>query len=79
MGAGRTETARLIFGADHRKSGVIKVNGKEINIKDTSDAVNAGIGYLSEDRKRYGLALGLSVSDNSVLANLENFSKGLIF
>ena len=78
MGAGRTETARLIFGADHRKSGVIKVNGKEINIKDTSDAVNAGIGYLSEDRKRYGLALGLSVSDNSVLANLENFSKGII-
>ena len=78
MGAGRTETARLIFGADHRKSGVIKVNGKEINIKDTSDAVNAGIGYLSEDRKRFGLATGLSVSENSVLAHLEDFQSGLL-
>ena len=78
MGAGRTETARLLFGADPRHGGTIKINGKEIDIKTTSDAVKAGIGYLSEDRKRFGLALGLSVSDNAVLANLEDFTKSII-
>lgn len=78
MGAGRTETARLLFGADIKHSGNIKVKGKEVNIKTTTDAVKAGIGYLSEDRKRFGLATGLSVADNAVLANLENFSKSII-
>lgn len=76
MGAGRTETARLLFGADKKKSGQISVKGKVIEIKNTHDAVSAGIGYLSEDRKRYGLATGLSVADNSVLANLEDFTSG---
>lgn len=74
MGAGRTETARALFGADPKTSGTIKVKGKEVPILSPTDAVNAGIGYLSEDRKRYGLALGLSVAENSVLANLELFS-----
>ena len=53
MGAGRTEVARLIFGADPMDSGKIYIHGKEVSIKSTKDAVNAGIGYLSEDRKRY--------------------------
>ncbi len=74
MGAGRTETARLIFGADPMTSGEIYINGQKVEIKSPYDAVNHGIGYLSEDRKRYGLALGLSVSDNSVLSSLEKFS-----
>jgi len=79
MGAGRTETARLIFGADPIASGEIFINGTKVEIKSPYDAVNSGIGYLSEDRKRYGLALGLSVSKNSVLANLEDFTSfGLI-
>lgn len=52
MGAGRTETARLIFGADPRDGGVIRKNGTELHIKTPEDAVKAGIGYLSEDRKR---------------------------
>lgn len=78
MGAGRTETARLLFGADHKYSGTIKVKGKEVSIKSTADAVKAGIGYLSEDRKRFGLATGLSVAENAVLANLENFTKSII-
>ena len=77
MGAGRTETMRLICGADKRDSGVIKVNGKEVAIKTPKDAVQAGIGYLSEDRKRYGLCLGLSVADNTVMASLGNVSAGL--
>lgn len=78
MGAGRTETARLLFGADPKHAGTIKVNGKEVSIKSTTDAVKAGIGYLSEDRKRFGLATGLSVAENAVLANLENFTKSII-
>ena len=77
MGAGRTETMRAIFAADPRVSGEIFLNGKKIEINAPSDAVNHGIGYLSEDRKRYGLALGLSVRDNSVMAALENYMKGL--
>ena len=77
MGAGRTETMRLICGADKRDSGVIKVNGKEVNIRTPKDAVQAGIGYLSEDRKRYGLCLGLSVADNTVMASLDSLSNGL--
>lgn len=76
MGAGRTETARLIFGADPMKSGEVYKNGKLVSIKSPQDAVEAGIGYLSEDRKRFGLAVGLSVADNTVLADLEHFSKG---
>ena len=75
MGAGRTETARLIAGADPKISGDIYRNGKLVQIKSPEDAVKAGIGYLSEDRKRFGLAVGLSISDNIVLADLENFSK----
>ncbi len=75
MGAGRTETARLIFGADPMASGEIRVNGKKVCITSPNDAVNCSIGYLSEDRKRYGLATGLSVIENSILANLTDFVK----
>lgn len=75
MGAGRTKTARLIFGADPIESGDIYKNGNKLKIKAPVDAVRAGIGYLSEDRKRYGLAVGLSVSDNTVLADLESFTR----
>ena len=76
MGAGRTETARLLFGADPLDSGTIKIKGKTVRIKRPIDAVNAGIGYLSENRKQLGLCLGLSVSDNTVLPSLENFTGG---
>ena len=74
MGAGRTEVARLICGADPLSGGEIFVNGKKASIKSPSDAVNHGIGYLSEDRKRYGLCLGLSVADNVALPNLDEFT-----
>jgi ribose transport system ATP-binding protein len=75
MGAGRTETMRLIFGADPMQSGDIIVKGKKLFIKNPSDAVRSGIGYLSEDRKRYGLALNMSVKANTVMASLEKFLK----
>lgn len=74
MGAGRTETARAIFGADKFEDGKIYVNGKRVYIKSPVDAIKNGIGYLSEDRKRYGLALGLSVSDNIMMGNYNKFS-----
>ena len=51
MGAGRTETARAIFGADPKESGDIYINGKKVTINNPQDAVKCGIGYLSEDRK----------------------------
>lgn len=74
MGAGRTEVARLIYGADRRDSGTVKINGREVDIKSPREAVKNGICYLSEDRKRYGLMLDKSVADNSVIASLESFS-----
>ena len=74
MGAGRTELARLVFGADWRKHGRILKNGKEIQIRTPHDAVKNGIGYISEDRKTLGLALQLSVADNIALPNWEKFT-----
>ncbi|NBC29805.1 MAG: ATP-binding cassette domain-containing protein [Spirochaetes bacterium] len=76
MGAGRTETARAVFGADPIESGTIEVNGKPVRIESPSDAVAEGIGYLSEDRKRFGLALNLTVKDNIVLTTYDRFMKG---
>lgn len=74
MGAGRTETARLICGADHKDAGEILINGKPVEIHNPQDAVKCGIGYLSEDRKRFGLCLGLSISENIALPSLEKIS-----
>ena len=78
MGAGRTETARAIFGADKFESGKIFVEGKEVSIKSPVDAIKSGIGYLSEDRKRYGLALGLPVFGNMMMGNYDKFSNMLM-
>ena len=70
MGAGRTEVARAIFGADKAQSGEIMVRGTKATIKTPADAVALGIGYLSEDRKRFGLATGMDVESNIVMATL---------
>lgn len=77
MGAGRTETARAIFGADEIQSGVIKVNGRPVQITNPMSAVAHGIGYLSEDRKRYGLATGLSVTENALMSSYDRYESGL--
>ena len=77
MGAGRTEVARLIFGADKKDSGKIFINGKEVAINTPQDAVAQGIGYLSEDRKRYGLIVDKSVEENTVISSLNDFVKGI--
>lgn len=76
MGAGRTETARAIFGADPKESGDIYINGEKVEINSPQDAVKHGIGYLSEDRKRYGVVVGKTLAENSTLASLEEFVKG---
>ena len=77
MGAGRTETARALFGADPKDSGDIYINGQKVDIKSPQDAVKYGIGYLSEDRKRYGVVVGKTVAENTTMATMEKFMKGL--
>ncbi len=75
MGAGRTEMARAIFGADIKDHGTITRNGRTVSIRSPKDAVAEGISYLSEDRKRYGLLLGKSIAENSSLATLDKYIK----
>ncbi len=74
MGAGRTEVARAIFGADPIDSGEIYVNGQRVHIRSPKDAVAHGIGYLSEDRKRFGLSTKMDVETNVVLAAFGRFT-----
>ena len=74
MGAGRTEMARSLFGAYHKSSGQIKISGKEVQIKCPKDAISAGIAYLTEDRKKYGLFLGLSIRENIISASYHDFA-----
>jgi ribose transport system ATP-binding protein len=73
MGAGRTEVARAIFGADPLDSGEVYVYGKKAQIKDPHDAVKLGIGYLSEDRKRFGVLIGMDVKTNVAIASFKKF------
>lgn len=75
MGAGRTEVARAVFGADPFDAGEIFIKGQRVHIKTPADAVRHGIGYLSEDRKRYGLMLIKSVAENTALASLDRYIK----
>lgn len=77
MGAGRTETARAIFGADPKESGDIYINGEKVTINSPEDAVRCGIGYLSEDRKRYGIVVQKTVAENSTMATMEKYMKGI--
>lgn len=79
VGAGRTETVRLLFGADQADSGDIELDGKKLILRKPSDAIEAGICLLTEDRKDQGLVLGQSIRDNFGLPNLKKFSnKGWI-
>jgi ribose transport system ATP-binding protein len=71
VGSGRTEVARLIFGADRRDGGEIFRNGRKISIRSPLDAVAAGIGLVPEDRKGQGVILGLSIRVNATMARLK--------
>ena len=68
LGSGRTETARLLFGADRLDAGSIDVNGRQVKLANPRDAIAQGIGYCSEDRKHEGAILPLSVRENVILA-----------
>ncbi|WP_347321230.1 sugar ABC transporter ATP-binding protein [Rossellomorea sp. RS05] len=79
MGAGRTEIMRTIFGLDGRYEGDILVAGKNVTVKNPNQAVELGLGFITEDRKEEGLILDFSIKDNIVLPSLFSFTKnGLI-
>jgi ABC-type sugar transport system ATPase subunit len=75
VGSGRTETARLIFGADRRDGGTVALDGRELRIESPRDAIRAGIALLTEDRKGQGLILAHPVRDNFALPNLGLWSR----
>lgn len=77
MGAGRTELAKTIFGEYKKSAGEIYVGGKKVKINCTRDAIDNGICYLPEDRKKEGLVLGLSVGQNITLANIKKYENSL--
>ncbi|MCA0273974.1 MAG: sugar ABC transporter ATP-binding protein [Proteobacteria bacterium] len=79
MGAGRTEVARAVFGADPIDRGTIHVRGQERRIATPADAVAEGIAYLSEDRKHFGLVTGMSVRDNITMASWYRYISGRFF
>jgi ribose transport system ATP-binding protein len=75
MGAGRSELARAIFGADPVDSGDVIMNGHKLSLKSPSDAIKAGIAYLSENRKEEGLAVKMLLSENITMANVQEVSR----
>ncbi|OFI01506.1 ribose import ATP-binding protein RbsA [Clostridium acetireducens DSM 10703] len=77
MGSGRTETAKVIFGEYKKDSGNIFIEGEKVSINSPKDAIEKGIAYLSEDRKKEGLVLGMSVKENMTLCNLKKYEKAV--
>lgn len=75
LGAGRTETARLVFGADTPDAGTLAFGGQPVTFKGPADAIAAGIGYCSEDRKAEGIVPGMSVQENLTLALLPRLAR----
>ncbi len=73
VGAGRSEIARAIAGADIPQSGTIRVGSRPVRIGSPSDGIEAGIAFITEDRKSQGLVLGMPVRENITLAHLEDF------
>jgi len=79
MGAGRTEIMQSIFGNLSRESGKIFIDGQEVSIKNPRQAIAAGIGFVTEDRKTEGLLLEKSIAENIEIANLKKVSdKGVL-
>lgn len=75
MGAGRTEMMRAVFGAYYKSSGTVKVKGREVRIRNPQEAICAGIAYLTEDRKKDGLFLGLSIKENIISSSYDAFTR----
>jgi inositol transport system ATP-binding protein len=79
VGAGRTELARAIFGADRLASGHIEVDGRPVTIRSPRDAIRHGIGLVPEDRKQQALFLQLAVRSNFSVASLDRFIRCGVF
>ena len=79
VGAGRTELMETLFGLRRKSSGEIFIDGEKVEIRSPSDAINTGIGFLTEDRRLNGIIPVLSVQMNIILANIKNYSKLKIF
>ncbi|WP_368869399.1 ribose ABC transporter ATP-binding protein RbsA [Proteus terrae] len=77
MGAGRTELMKIIYGALPKTNGTVELDGKPCQIKKPAEGLEQGIVYISEDRKRDGLVLGMSVKENMSLTALRYFSRGM--
>lgn len=79
MGAGRTEVAKVLFGVDAPSTGEIHLHGKKIKIKSPAEAVKQGVGYLSEDRKQYGLLVDMDVKSNIALPSIKDCQTSGLF
>jgi ribose transport system ATP-binding protein len=77
MGSGRTELVRAIFGADRIDDGKIYIEGKEVFIRNPREAIKNNFGFITEDRKKDGLALSLQIDDNIVLASVDKVSNSM--
>ena len=75
VGAGRTETARAIFGADSKSSGEIRIHGKTVQIHSPKDAIKDGIALIPEDRKKHGALLEMTIRDNISFIAVKSISK----
>jgi ribose transport system ATP-binding protein len=75
LGAGRTELARAIVGADRPDSGRVVIQGEEVHARGPADAIRRGVGFLPEDRKTQGLVLGLTVQSNLGLPSVHRLSR----
>ncbi|WP_345240462.1 sugar ABC transporter ATP-binding protein [Pontibacillus salipaludis] len=75
MGAGRTEIMRTLFGLDGKYEGEILINGQKVDVKNPSQAVKLGLGFITEDRKGEGLVLDFPIKDNIALPSLRSFTK----
>jgi ABC-type sugar transport system ATPase subunit len=76
MGAGRTELVMSLFGVwGNKQSGELLIDGAPVSVRSAHDAIEAGVGLVSEDRKRYGLVLGMDIKENSTLASLEKIAR----
>lgn len=76
IGAGRTDVALTLFGAKHRRSGSVRIHGKQVEIFSPSGAVRHGLGLVPEDRKGQGLVLSMRSSENITLSSIEGLARG---
>jgi ribose transport system ATP-binding protein len=75
MGSGRSEILRTLFGLKKKTSGEVKLDGATLNVRNPTDAIAAGIGFVTEDRKTQGLVLGMSVRENATLVHLSEYAR----